>query len=154
MRAPRLLLVAASAALLAGCGLQKPTPTVVVVSGSSQAHSEAVSYCFPGQRPEVPPGSPGSCYYDQTTAPKLVQVIPGNQVGIDVGKELADSGWVITLQSQQQGSQPQSSGVRTGHYFAFTPPFQDGPLELQVRKLASPTSQQVTGVWRFVLAPA
>lgn len=162
MRAPRLLAAgtaAASLLLLSGCGnLEKPSPLVSIVSGGRSVHSEATSYCFDGQSPKKEPGSPGGCSFSRR-APQLVQVRPGDQIGVDVAKTLADTGWVVVVKPQGAvpgGEQPreQSSQVQDSHYFAFPPPVGNGPIELQVRSLAS--SRQgapVTGLWRFILTP-
>lgn len=161
MRAPRLLGAgtAAAALLLSGCSsLQEPSPIVSVVSGGEFVSSEATSYCFEGQDPTKEPGSKGACSFEQSS-PELLQVRPGEQVGVDVSKALADAAWVVVLRPQgptQDGQPPQeqSSGVQESHYFTFEPGFSGGPLELQVRSLASNAPDaQVTGVWRFVLAP-
>lgn len=161
MRAPRLLAAGSAAAclLLTGCsGLEEPSPVVSVVSGGESEHSEATSYCFEGQDPTEEPGSKGGCSFEESK-PKLLTVRPGEQVGVDVSKPLADAAWVVVLRPQgasPDGQQPQeqSSGVQTGHYFAFEPGFSGGPIELQVRSLADDAPDaQVTGVWRFVLAP-
>lgn len=160
MRRPRLLAActAASALLLAGCSVQKPSPLVSVVSGGSTTHTEATSYCFDGQDPKKRPGTPGGCTF-RASSPELLKVRAGDQVGVDVAKPLAAKAWVVVLQPQVQSGnaqqpQAQTSGVQTSHYFAFTPSFSDGPLELQVRSLASNApGAAVTGVWRFVLAP-
>lgn len=161
MRPPRLLAAGTAAAslLLAGCsGVDKPTPIVSVVSGGRTVHSDATSYCFEGQDPKKQPGSDGGCSFAQST-PKLLEVRPGDQIGVDVSKEVADTAWVVVLRAQSAGAdgaqpQEQASPVQDSHYFAFSPQFTDGPLELQVRSLASTApNAQVTGVWRFVLAP-
>lgn len=159
MRAPRLLAAgAATASLFALTGCQEPSPLVTVVSSGQSVHDEATSYCFDGQSPTKQPGTAGGCSFDRK-APKLLRVQQGEQVGIDVSKEVADRAWVVVIapqaagQAQQQGEQ--SSTVQTSHYFTFTPQFDGGtPLDLQVRSLASDApNAQVTGVWRFVLAP-
>ncbi len=161
MRAPRLLGAGTAAAclLLTGCSnLDKPSPIVSLVSGGSFAHSEATSYCFDGQSPSVEPGSKGGCSFTERT-PELLQIRPGEQVGVDVSKQLADAAWVVVLKPQGPGpdgqpAQEQSSGVQNSHYFTFEPGFSGVPVELQVRSLASSAPDAaVTGVWRFVLAP-
>lgn len=157
MRVSRTLAVGAvSAALLSGCGLEEPTPIVSVVSGGDFEHSEAVSYCFEGQDPSLQPGAEGACSFHEVPA-DVVRVQPGAQVGVNVGKEIAEEAWVVTLQpvgatGQEQG---QASPVQDGHYFAFVPQFQGGqPLELQVRALESAEAgADITGIWRFILAP-
>ncbi|MCW2606162.1 MAG: hypothetical protein JWO60_855 [Frankiales bacterium] len=161
MRAPRLLGAGAAAAclLLTGCSsLEEPSPIVSVVSGGEFVHSEATSYCFDEQDPTKEPGSEGACSFEER-APELLNVRPGEQVGVDVSKQLADTAWIVVLKPQGAGPdgqppQEQSSGVQDDHYFTFEPGFSGGPVEMQVRSLASSAPDaQVTGVWRFVLAP-
>ena len=158
MRAPRLLAAGTAAAslLLAGCGLEKPSPLVSVVSGSDFEDSEASSYCFEGQDPTKRPGEEGACVFEERRPP-VVRVTPGEQVGVNVARDIAEGAWVVTLQpvgaeGEQQG---RSSPVQDDHYFSFEPPFQEGaPLELRVRMLESPEpGARTVGLWRFILAP-
>ena len=160
MRAPRLL-AAAALLLVSGCGLEKPSPIVTVVSGGNSVNSEAVSYCFEGQDREKEPGTEGACRFEEDRKPEVVRVQPGEQVGVDVEKDLADGNWIVVLMPQggapgEDGQpQEQASPVQDEHYFSFVPQFSGGaPLELQVRKLDSDQPDAgSTGVWRFVLAP-
>jgi hypothetical protein len=160
MRAPRLLAAgAATASLLTLSACQQPSPIVSVVSGGKTVHDEAVSYCFDGQDPAKQPGEKGACRFSERSA-QLVRVRPGDQVGVDVAKPLADGAWVLQVTSQAPGqdgqpSQPRTSEVQDSHYFSFDPAFENGaPIELQVKSLASTKpNAAVTGVWRFVLAP-
>ncbi len=158
MRAPRLLAAgAATASLLVLTACEQPSPLVTVVSGGQSVNDEATSYCFDGQDASKQPGTPGGCSFDERK-PRLVRVQQGEQVGIDVSKEISDKAWIVVIapqggQAEQQ--QEQASAPQDEHYFTFTPQFQGGtPLDLQVRSLASDApNAQVTGVWRFVLAP-
>ena len=158
MRAPRLLAAGTVAAtlLLSGCGLEKPSPLVTVVSGGDFEASEATSYCFEGQDPAKQPGTEGACTFHEQE-PKVVRVTPGDQVGVNVAQEISERAWVVTLQpvGAQGESRSQASPVQDDHYFAFTPQFeQGGPLELRVRALESAEQgAETTGIWRFVLAP-
>jgi hypothetical protein len=158
MRAPRLLAAGTAAAslLLSGCGLEKPSPLVTVVSGSDFEDSEASSYCFEGQDPAKQPGEEGACAFDEHQPP-VVRVTPGEQVGVNVAQEIAEGAWVVTLQpvGAQGEQQGQASAVQDDHYFAFSPQFQQGaPLELRVRMLESADpGAETTGIWRFIIAP-
>lgn len=163
MRAPRLLAAGTAAAslLLTGCaGLEKATPIVSVVSGGEFEHTEATTFCFEGQDPAVEPGEKGDCSFEELR-PKLVEVQPGEQVGVDVAKDLSDGAWVVVLRPQGGGAgqdgqpQEQSSAVQDEHYFTFVPQFDGGaPLDMQVRLLESDDpGARVKGVWTFVLAP-
>ena len=155
MRAPRLL-AAAALLLVSGCGTAKPSPIVTLVSGGNSVNSEAVLYCFDGQDPDDQ-----DCRVEEGKVPEVIRVQPGEQVGIDVDKALADENWVVVLRPQggapgEDGQpQEQASPIQDEHYFSFVPQFAGGaPLELEVRKLAGEDagSDQV-GLWSFVLAP-
>jgi hypothetical protein len=146
---------AAVASLLALTGCERPTPLVSLVSGGTFVKAEASSFCFEGQDPTREPGSEGGCSFTERT-PRLLEVRPGDQLGIDVDKDLAESGWVAVVRPQNGGqqAQEQASPVQEGHYFTFNPQFETGPIELDIRSLSAPRGDaQVTGVWRFVLTP-
>lgn len=140
-------LAAVAALVLSGC--QKPTPLVSLVSGTRTVHSGAAIYCFEGQSAQAQNCRTGS------TQPTVLKVKPGAQVGVDVAKKLADAGWVVVLPGDDQDpTNDQASAPQTGHYFAFTPQFQNGPLRLEVRMLdRRRTNAPTVGNWQFVLVP-
>jgi hypothetical protein len=145
--------VLASLLVLTGC--EQPTPLVSLVSGGTFAKTEAASFCFDGQDPTREPGTEGGCRFVERP-PTLLEMRPGDQLGIDVDKELAESGWVAVVRPQNGGqqAQEQASPVQESHYFTFVPQFESGPIELDIRSLSSPRDDaRVTGVWKFVLAP-
>ena len=161
MRAPRLLAVGTAAAslLLSGCGLEKPTPLVTVFSGGEVQHDEAFVWCHEGQDPAKERGTPGSCSsYDRQ--PKLLRAQLGQRVGVSVGKEIAEGPWLVRIFSEGAEGQGQggASPVQEGHYFSFTPPFQQeaGNQNLVMEVHALPEGQEngePKGIWRFVLQP-
>ncbi len=146
--------VAASLLVLTGC--EQPTPLVSLVSGGTFVKAEASSWCFDDQDPSKQPGSDGACTFTERT-PQLLKVRPGDQLGIDVDKALAENGWIAVIRPQTGGEQAQESASPVQddeHYFTFNPQFESGPIELDVRALSAPRDDaQVVGVWRFVLAP-
>lgn len=150
MTARRRLLAAASAGLaltaLAAC--EKPAPLVTVVSGGSSVHTEAAVFCFE----EGQTLAEGGCAERAEGVPTL-EVRPGEQVGVDVGKELTERGWRLTLAdpNDPQGGQSLPT-TQTGHYFKFTAPGipENGSLLLTVRTVAG---EEATGEWVFELVP-
>jgi len=143
--------VTAALSLVALTGCSKPTPIVSVVSGGTTVHTEATLYCFDGQSI-----AKRDCRTDEARTPTVLRVKPGQQVGIDVAKTLAKSGWVVVLPGQGQG-QEQSSGKQDGHYLTFVPQFspQSPRVDLEVRMLDhGSTTKPTIGLWQFVLVPA
>lgn len=146
----RLLLglaMALGAVTLTAC--EQPTPLVTLVSGTSSVHTEAAIFCFEGQSAQAQNCRTGS------TAPTVLKVKAGAQVGVDVSKKLADAGWVIVLPGDDQDpANDQASGTQKDSYFAFTPQFETGPLRLEVRMLDKGNAGGPTvGNWQFVLVP-
>ncbi|MCA1712000.1 MAG: DUF2771 family protein [Actinobacteria bacterium] len=133
---------------LTGC--QQPTPLVSMVSSGNTVHTEATIYCFDGQS-----AAEQNCRTAQDTAPTVLKVKPGQQVGIDVAKDVADSGWVVVLPGDDEDpANDQASGAQDSHYFAFTPQFERGPLKIEVRMLDhGDTKAPTIGNWQFVLVP-
>ena len=143
-----------AAALLTLTGCEKPTPLVTLYSGATSLNDEAVFYCFEGQSPAQQPGTEGACRAAPDGVPrKVLEVRPGDQVLVDVDRELADSGWRLAL----IGSEPQQesrSGVQREHVFRFSTDFSRGPLQtLEIQQLERPDDEAaVVGRWRFTLA--
>ena len=139
----------AAGALLALTACEKPSPIVTVVSGGQSEYAEANVFCFEGQSIEA-----GDCAtrHDGTTE---IGVRGGETVGVDVDKELADSGWFIELSDPAQGqqAQPQRSEPQDGHYFTFTAPNlpTGATLQLTVRSLDEGGTNN--GEWSFTLKP-
>jgi hypothetical protein len=147
MTARRRLTAAVSAgfALVVLTACEKPAPIVTVVSGGESEWAEANTFCFEGQSFQN-----ADCASRATGVTEL-PVRPGEQVGIDVSREVVERGWLIEL---GQGEQAQQSPLlEDDHYFSFTAP-NIGPdgLPLTVRTLDE-SGQQQTGEWQFVLVP-
>lgn len=152
MNARRRLLATASAAgaLLALTACEKPAPIVTVVSGGESVYSEAVTFCFEDQSLEN-----DDCA-TRAEGPTRLDVRGGETVGVDVDRELADSGWFIELSDpagQGEQQQPQRSEPQTGHYFSFTAPNlpAGASLRLTVRSLGE--GGEPNGEWAFDLTP-
>ena len=148
MRAPRLLAATLLAGLLAGCGLEKPTPIVTVVSGGESVYTEANTWCFEGQ-------TPPDCA-ERASGTTSVPVRAGETVGVDVAKELAEGGWYLELSAPggDGEQQPQRSEPQRGHYFSFTAPSlaEGSSLQLDVRAVGE--GEEPRGEFRFELVPA
>ena len=144
--------LSAAVALVALTGCQKPTPSVSLVSGGKSVHSDATIYCFDGQSAQQQ-----NCRTD-VHAPTALPIKVGQQLGIDVSKELADAGWVVVIPGTGQNAQDQASDKQDSHYFAFTPQpalFANGPARLEVRMLDhGRTDAPTVGNWQFLLVPS
>lgn len=149
MTTRRRLLASAAFAVAVLTACEKPAPLVTVVNAGRSVYSEANTYCFEGQSFQA-----ADCAQRESGETEIA-VVSGEPVGVDVGKELAEGGWLIELsdpsapegQAQAQTSQPQE-----GHYFRFTAPSlpEGGSLLLTVRSLEG---QRPTGEWFFRLVP-
>lgn len=158
-----LAALAGCAALLgvAGCG-QQPTPIVTVYSGDTSLYSDAAVFCFEGQDPGTEQGTDGACRYDLEASPKLLEVQPGDEVLVDVDKDLADAAWFVTLRSSENNGAGSSQGeVRVStiqadsHTTTVQPDFSQGERQiLTVRKLAGEREDaEVLGLWTFEVVP-
>lgn len=148
MTARRRLLAAASAtfALAALTACEKPAPIVTVVSGGTSVYTEASAFCFD----EDATLQSAECA-QRATEPTRIAVRPGERIGIDVDKELAERGWQLEIADPQDPQRTQASPTITDHYFPFTAPgiAPDGMLLLTVRTV---DEQGVpTGEWLFEL---
>ena len=135
--------VTAGVALVVLTACESPAPIVTVVSGGESRWTEASTYCFEGQSTQE-----ANCAVRATEVTELA-ARPGEQVGIDVSKDVAERGWLIEL---GEGEQAQRSQVlEDDHYFSFTAP-NIGPegLPLTVRTIDE-SGQVQTGEWRFQL---
>jgi hypothetical protein len=150
LTARRRLLAALSAgvavASLTGC--ERPAPIVTVVSGTTSEWKEADVYCFEGQSL-----AQENCA-TRAEGPVQLPVSPGQQIGVDVSKAVADRGWFIQLSSPGGDSEPQQSDVfDDDHYFGFTAPnVGEQGLRLTVFTVGEQGEQgQPSGEWTFDL---
>jgi len=166
MTARRRLLAAASAtfALAALTGCEKPAPIVTLVSAGESVYSEAAVYCFDEGRTL----DDGECA-ERTDEVVELSTRPGEVVGVDVAKALADRGWELTLLDPTGQVQEQRTGqLEEDHYFSFTAP-NLSPAGYDVRiQTVEPDLDEAgqqrldeqglpvtipTGEWRFRLVP-
>lgn len=154
MQARRRLAVAlaAAAALVGLTGCDKPTPLVSLYSGNTSINDTALSYCFEGQDPAKEPGTEGACRYD-THTPKVLDVRPGDEVTVDVAKDLADAGWFVALRGAN--NQVSRLATQSEHVTSFQPDFSQSPtIVVEVQKLVTPDDNaKSVGVWQFTIVP-
>lgn len=125
--------------LLVAC--EKPTPTVTAASVGGSVRAEAICW---SRTASTPIGE--ECRLDAALV-RTLTVIPGEFVGISVDKEIAEGGWVVSVNGRQVTPQ-----VVRSPYFRFTTiesSFAGGPLEVEV--YAVTTDGKARGVWAFTL---
>ena len=145
----RLTATATSAiALLALTGCERPAPIVTVTSGGDSVHKAADVYCFEEQS--------GDECAERAEGVTTLEVSPGQQVGVDVDKDVAERGWYIELAARDGQGQPQRSDVQDDHYFAFTlQGIGEEGLVLSVKALPEEGSEdEESGLWTFELQPS
>ena len=148
MTARRRLLAACSATLALGAlsGCEKPAPLVTLVSGDQSVYSEAVVYCFE----EDATLETDECA-QRAEGPTRLEVRPGEQIGVDVGKDLVERGWRIQL--GPDGNTDNLSPVfEDQHYFAFEAPGLP-PEGAPFTVFTVDDQERPTGRWLFQLVP-
>ncbi len=159
MQARRRRLIASLGACAALAGLtacEKPTPLVTLYSSGTSINDVALSYCFPGQDPAKEPGTEGSCRFDtEGRMAKVLEVRPGEEVLVDVDREISESGWFVVLRGQQQGQQSRLATQQHEHVTRFQPDFTQSPvITVEIQKLASAAEDaRPVGIWQFQVAP-
>ena len=150
-RLARSLSVAGALLALAAC--EQTTPNVTVYSGGTSLNDRAYSFCFEGQDPAAEPAAEGACRYDTDRQPEVLTVRPGDEVLVDVDKDLADASWFAAL--RVEGEPAQRTALQDEHTTRVQPDFNRGaPQFLEVRKLASEAEDAaVLGLWVFTLVP-
>ncbi len=158
-RRPVLTLLAASAAVLSLAACEKPAPGISVFSGTSSAHREAICWSFEANQAV----EKGDCTLDLEAQPagdiadallKEIAIIPtkpGETVGISVDPEVADNGWLVSINGA-----PLTRTPVTEKYFRFTmppKPLRDGDAQLVVQAVTD-DGAAVRGSWIFGLSDA
>lgn len=127
--------------LLAACQQPVPSVTAATVGDSARAHA----ICW-SRTASTPIGD--ECRLDAALV-KTLQVTPGEFVGFSVDKEVAESGWIVSINGQRA-----TQGVLTTKYYRFNTgenSFTNGPLEVEVYAVTS--DNKARGVWAFTLNP-
>lgn len=166
MTARRRLLAAASAtfALAALTACEKPAPIVTLVSAGESVYAEAATYCFD----EGKTLDDGGCAERESEVVEI-STRPGEVVGVDVAKALADRGWELTLIDPTGQVQTQRTGqLDEDHYFTFTAPnLSPAGYDVLVQTVVEDLDENgeprlddqglpvsiPTGEWRFRLVP-
>lgn len=166
MTARRRLLAATSAtfALAALAACEKPAPIVTLVSAGESVYSEAATFCFDEDRTLDGGGCP-----ERATEVVELSTRPGEVVGVDVAKEVADRGWELTLIDPTGQVQTQRTGqLDEDHYFSFTAPnLSPAGYDVRVQTVVPDLDENgeprlddqglpvsiPTGEWRFRLVP-
>jgi hypothetical protein len=126
--------------VLAAC--DKPTPSVTLQSGARSVHSEATLYVRDGK---------------QVRSKQSVTVLrthPGETVGIDVDRAVADKGWQVHITTGTAGSTASdanvfNSGVLKVHHYAF----EVGATVTDVVISEVGDGGTPTGLWAFSVQP-
>ncbi|MFE5333722.1 DUF2771 domain-containing protein [Embleya sp. NPDC056575] len=132
---------------LTGCNLDKPTPIVTMVSGTTSVHSEAECYKDDGSIDEK---KVDGCL-NKTDGLTKLSVSEGGGFSIGVDKELADDGWVLLVDGKPQTQSPIKTTYYSGLRLSYgTPEKESEPLLVQV---VQPDGKQgYRGVWSFKVA--
>ena len=125
----------AAGVVLAAC--EKPTPAVTLQSGTRSVHAEATLYVRDGK---------------QVRSQKTVTVLrthPGQTVGIDVDRAIADKGWQVHITTGGNGSSVFNSGVLKVHHYSF----EVGAESTDVVISEQGSGGAPTGLWAFSVQP-
>lgn len=128
---------------LTGCNIDKPTPLVTLVSGSTSVHSEAECYKEDGTLAEA---KVEGCLNE--TKVKKISVSEGGAFSVGVDQKIADAGWLLLVNGKQQSSTPIKSTYFSGLRLNYGAPEKDSePLIVQV---VQPDGKQgYRGIWAF-----
>ncbi|MYS85395.1 hypothetical protein [Embleya scabrispora] len=128
---------------LTGCNIDKPTPLVTLVSGSTSVHSEAECYKDDGTIDEA---KVEGCLNE--TKVKTISVDEGNSFSVGVDRKIADSGWLLLFDGK-----PQTQSVIKSTYYSDirlkygSPEKGDEPIVVQV---VQPDGEKgYRGIWSF-----
>ncbi|MCF3103985.1 DUF2771 domain-containing protein [Streptomyces klenkii] len=86
--------------LVALSACDKPTPLATVTVGSTTVTTEAA--CF-DEGKKLDQGALNKCMADKSV--KTVKVQPGDKVRVGVDPKMADKGWLVAINAQQQTNQ-------------------------------------------------
>lgn len=138
------VLALGTAALLSGCGVGSSPIVTVFTPGHGSVTVEA--QCW---KPEGKLTDAADCPVDAHLTGAL-EVEPGATIGISVDKDIAEKGWVPTVNGQQVAPQVDDSYYR----FALSETdFQKGALTLGVYA-SGDTASVVRGLWTVTLTRA
>ncbi len=118
----------ASLAVLGLAGCEKQSPYVTITGGGRTVKARAINYCR-------------GVECDKTFDVPVLRVSPGDSIGIDVPRSLAEQGWAVP--------ELQDQGFRKDHYRVFTLPenIRSGDVTLSVVR----DGREGAGKWQFTL---
>ncbi|MFF7247918.1 DUF2771 domain-containing protein [Embleya sp. NPDC008237] len=128
---------------LTGCNIDKPTPLVTLVTGSTSVHSEAECYKDDGT---IDDAKVSDCL--NKTKLKTISVDEGGSFSVGVDKKIADAGWLLLFDGKPQTQ----SVIKTTFYSDIrlkygSPQKDDEPILVQV---VQPDGEQgYRGIWAF-----
>lgn len=135
-------------ALLVLSGCTKPLPGAGVFSGANSQYRQATCWAFDSD--EL---GDGDCAQELITqaatgdAVSIVDVIPGDVVGISVDPVVAETGWYVVLGNQRMTESP-----ITSLYYRFTfPDTQVIPPEGILLQIVASSGVGARGIWVFKL---
>lgn len=132
----------AAAALVGLTGCEKPTPLVTLYSGDTSVKTEAMQYCESGQSAQD-----NTCT-KYRREPPVLDVRPGDGVGVDVSRSLAADGWIVAVNGQR------ATELQQDHYTRIPGiPFDErGNARLDVYRVRREGENLIPrGQWQFVL---
>ncbi|MGC0422382.1 DUF2771 domain-containing protein [Embleya sp. AB8] len=128
---------------LTGCNIDKPTPLVTLVSGSTSVHSEAECYKENGTLDEA---KAEDCL--KSTDGKTISVGEGGSFAVGVDKKIADAGWALLINGKQQSQTPIKTTYVKGMSLTYgEPTAESAPITVQVVQPDGKTGYR--GIWTF-----
>lgn len=128
-RHPVALLASVAVLGLGATACEKQNPIVTVTAGGVVVKARAVEYCRPGE---------SECR--KTGDEPTLTLKPGDTLGIDVPRSLAEQGWTL-------GPQGPQTEVWHDHYRALTIDADENAQILEIHR----DTKHGRGVWRFKL---
>ncbi|MEU0937399.1 MULTISPECIES: DUF2771 domain-containing protein [unclassified Embleya] len=128
---------------LTGCNIDKPTPLVTLVTGTTSVHSEAECYKDGGTLDDA---KVSECL--NKTKLKTISVDEGGSFSVGVDKKIADKGWLLLFDGKPQTA----SAIKTTYYSDIrlkygAPEKGDEPILVQV---VQPDGKEgYRGIWSF-----
>lgn len=158
-RRPLLIAAVAGLGMLSLTACEEPAPSATVFSGTTSAHREAICWSFDASEA----ADKADCSLDLETQPvgdaaealleeiAIIPATPGETVGISVDPEVAEGGWLVSINGRPLNREPV-----TEKYFRFTMPpgpLRQGDAQLVIQALTD-DGEQVRGSWLFGLSDA
>ena len=84
----------------------------------------------------------------------MLEVRPGDEVTVDVDRDLADSGWFVVAARRGRASRAASRRRRSTSRASSPTSASRRTITVEIRKLARPQEDAPTvGVWQFAIVP-